>query len=204
MMNDELRMKNCASLILNFAFLILNWLIAEAADGKSGVLGVVAPVHVRVVVAQVAVPRGVAAVLRRRPEVGAVARAVERRTAADARRNGGKARGVVRARVIAHRTIVRVSDPPLRGSQRLGDVIIDAVAGVFALAAHIVRQLSPLRNTWQMPPRRTDTPAVAAERHGHGIAVAGVHARLPVGRVERVHRRVPVIEQAVVHRRIRS
>ena len=108
------------------------FLIAETADRDTVVLGVVVPVHVRVVEVQAAVPGGEAVVLRRGPEVGVVARVAERRTAAVACRNGGKARGVVQARVVAHRTIVRVRArvPPLRGGQRLGDVLAVAAASV--------------------------------------------------------------------------
>ena len=82
----------------------LFFLIAEAADGRSGALAVV-PVHVRAVVAQAAVVGDeAAAVLRRGPELGVVARAAERRTVAAAYRrrtvaaacrNGGEARNVV-------------------------------------------------------------------------------------------------------------
>ena len=71
-------------------FWFMFFLIAEAADRISVVLVVVVPVHVRVVVVQVAVVGVVAVVLRRGPEVGVVARVVERRTVAVACRNGGK------------------------------------------------------------------------------------------------------------------
>ena len=178
--------------------------ITEAADRESAGLVVVVPDHGRVAVVQGAVPGAVAVELRRGPEVGVAAHAVERRTAADACRNGGKTCGIVRALVITHRTAVRGCVPPFRGSQRLGDVAAVAAASIFALAAHIVRQLSPLRIARQVPARRTDASAVAAECHRHGIVGAGIHTRLPVCRVERIHRRIPIVEQAVVHRRVGS
>ena len=191
--------------IVGSPLLVYVFLIAEAADRISVALAVVVPEHVRVAVVQAAAVGVVAVALRRGPDAGVVARAVEPRTVADACRNGGKARRVVRRQVVAYRAIGRVvSVPPLCGGQRLGDVIAVAAALEFTLAAHIVGQRCPLRIARQMPACRTDAPAGADECHGHRVVVAGVHARLPVGRVERVHRRVPVVQQTVVHRRIRG
>ena len=178
--------------------------IAETTDRKAVVLAVVAPVHVGVGVGQVAAIRAVriALILRRGPEVGGVACAEERRTVAAARWNSGKSRGVVRGRIVAHRTCVTVAIPSLRGSQRLGDVVCRAVALVLALAAHVVGHSRPLRIARQVPTHRTDAPAVAIKYHSHRIAEIGIHARLPVCRVEGIHRRVPVVQQSVVHRRV--
>ena len=73
--------------------ILIELLIAETADGKSADLVVAVPAHVRVVVVQVADVGAVrvARALRSTPEVGAVECIEERRTAAVACRNGGKA-----------------------------------------------------------------------------------------------------------------
>ena len=67
--------------------------IAKATNRKTVVAVVVVPVHAGVVVVQVAVPRVVRSVLRRRPEVGVVARVVEP-VVPVAGRNGTKARSL--------------------------------------------------------------------------------------------------------------
>ena len=63
--------------IVGLPVLVSVFLIAEAANRKTVVAVVVVPVHVGVVVVQVAVPRVVRSVLRRGPEVGVVACVVE-------------------------------------------------------------------------------------------------------------------------------
>ena len=53
-----------------------------------------------------------------------------------------------------------------------------------------------------MPANRADTPAATVECHREGIAGVGIHACLPVRRIERIHRRIPIIQQSEVHRRV--
>ena len=173
-----------------------NVIIAETADGKSVALVEVAPEHVRACVEQEAVVgvARVARVLRSTPEVGAVARVVERRTVAVACRNGGKPRGIIRTLVVPNNTSVRAASPSDTVSQRLGDITGVPSTYILALAAHIVGHRCPLRITRQMPTHGTDAPAVTGECHRYIIVVVGVHAGLPVGRVECIHRRVPIVQ----------
>lgn len=135
-------------------------LIAKAADRNSGALVAADAAHVGVIVAQAAVVCVRTIILRRTPEIGAVAGTAETTAVVVARRHSTETGGVVAGWRVAHGTGGCAGTPPCGGGQRLGDIAAVVAAQVVALAAHILYQLRPLAVARHVPPSRTDSLVV--------------------------------------------